>query len=82
MVMYGGDPTAANWSALRALVYANIATLAAGVADPQIGGLYLGVFSSSRVCIGSEGALHQVAAHRGILGIVTFSLDCVSTSQA
>ena len=80
MVGYGGDPTPGNWAALRALVYANIATLAAGVADPQIGGLYLGNVVQS-VCIGSENSLHQVAARRGILGIVTFSLDCVSTSQ-
>jgi hypothetical protein len=80
MVMYGGDATAANWSALRSKVYGNIAAAAAGFADPQIGGLYLGNVIQS-VCIASENALHQVAGRRGILGIVTFAVDCVSVSQ-
>jgi hypothetical protein len=80
MCQYGGKAEHGNWSAVRAKVYGNIATLAGQIADPQIGGLYLGGVVQ-QVTIGAESALHQVAGRRGILGIVTFSLECMSTSQ-
>ena len=80
MCQYGGKAEHGHWSKVRTKVYANIATLAAQIADPQIGGLYLGNVVQ-QVTIGSESALHQVAGRRGILGIVTFSLECISTSQ-
>jgi hypothetical protein len=80
MCLYGGEASTSNWSKLRGIVYGNIAAAAAGLADPQIGGLYLGGVVQS-VNIGSENALHQVAGRGGILAIVTYSLDCVSVSQ-
>lgn len=80
MVLSGGDPNHANWSALRTLVYKNIATAVNGAANPQIGGMYLGNVIQS-VCIGSVNTLHQVAGRRGLLGIATFAVDCTGVSQ-
>jgi hypothetical protein len=80
MCLYGGEASTANWSTIRAKVYGNVATAAASFADPAIGGLYLGGVVQ-KIVIGSENALHQVPSRRGILAIVTFQVDCVSTSQ-
>lgn len=77
---YGGEASDANWDAARTRVYANIATVAAGIADPQVGGLFLGNVVQ-QVTIGAENSLHEVAGRRGILAIVTFSLECESVSQ-
>lgn len=80
MCLYGGETTDENWSKLRHIVYGNIATLASGLADPQIGGLYLGNVVQ-QVTVASQNTMHQVAGRAGILAITTFALDCTSVSQ-
>jgi hypothetical protein len=80
MCQYGGEPNDSNWDAIRGRVYGNIATGAAGISDPQVGGLYLGDVVQ-QVTIGAETSLHQVVGRRGILAIVTFNLECMSVSQ-
>ena len=80
LVMSGNDPKPSEWSKLRHMAYANIAAAATYIATPEAGQLYLAgtveklVFARSSSC-------HMVSQRRGVLCIVTFSLDCVSTSQ-
>lgn len=80
LVMTGADPTPAVWSQLRHMAYGNIATAATYICDPQAGGQYLDS-TVEKLVIARSNACHQVAQRRGVLGIVTFSLECVTTTQ-
>jgi hypothetical protein len=80
LVMTGEDPKTGVWPPLRHLAYGNIATAATYICDPQAGGLYLNNVVEKLV-IARTSSCHMVAQRRGVLCIVAFSLEFVSTTQ-
>jgi hypothetical protein len=80
LVMSGSDPSPGEWSRLRHMAYGNIATASTYIADPQQGGQYLDS-TVEKLVIARTNACHLVAQRRGVLCIVSFSLDCTTTSQ-
>lgn len=80
LVMSGADPSNAEWSKLRHMAYGNIGAAAAYVSDPEVGQLYLND-TVEKLVFARQNSCHLVSQRRGVLCIVTFSLDCTSTSQ-
>jgi hypothetical protein len=76
----GMDATHANFSVIRRAAFSNIATLAGMAADPNVPGPFLNG-AALTVTIAADASLHQVAARRGILAIVTFTILAESFSQ-
>jgi hypothetical protein len=80
LVMTGSDPTPAVWSQLRHMAYANIGTAATFIADPVAGGQFLND-TVEKLVIARSNACHLVAQRRGVLCMVSFSLECVTATQ-
>ena len=80
LVLSGPNPSNTEWSRLRHLAYGNIATASRYVADPEHGKIYLND-TVMKLVIGRSTSCHQVAQRRGVLCVVTFSLECTTTSQ-
>jgi hypothetical protein len=80
LVMSGTDPKTAEWSKLRRMAYANIATASTYMASPEAGELYLND-QVMKLVIARTNSCHQVSQRRGILCVVAFSLEAVAMSQ-
>lgn len=80
LVLSGGDLKPGEWSKLRHMAYANIAAASTYIADPANAQGYLND-TVEKLVIARSNACHQVAQRRGTLCIVTFSLECTTTSQ-
>ena len=80
LVLTGADPSPATWSKLRHQAYGNIATASAYIADPVAGGQYLNS-TVEKLVIARTNSCHQVPQRRGVLCVVQYSLEFVTTSQ-
>ena len=80
LVMSGADPTAGQTSKLRHMAYANITTASTYIADPANGGSYLNN-TVEKLVIARTNSCHVVAQRRGLLCVVTYDLEAVTTSQ-
>jgi hypothetical protein len=80
IVMSGMDPKGSQWSKLRRMAYGNIAAASSYLASPEAGELYL-AGTTQKLVIARQNACHEVATRRGLLCIVTFSVDCCTVSQ-
>lgn len=80
LVMTGSDPKPSEWSRLRHMAYGNIATASTYICDPARGQGYLND-TVEKLVIARSNSCHPVAQRRGILCVVTFSLEAVTTSQ-
>ena len=76
----GGEPVPGVWSELRHMAYGNIATALTFICDPQAGGQYLNNVVEKLV-IARTNSCHMVSQRRGVLCVVSFSLECVTTLQ-
>ena len=80
LVLTGEDPSPAEWSKLRHSAYGNIAAMAGYMATPEAGELYLDG-SVEKLTFARTTSCHLVAQRRGVLCIVTFSIEAVATAQ-
>jgi hypothetical protein len=80
IVAVGHQPSTGEWSKLRRMAYGNIATAARYLADPENGQLYLND-TTEKLTIAASNAAHQVSQRRGLLCVVTFSIEGCTTSQ-